>query len=51
MLLDIAPAGPSQPDQRVLWDWTLDGPEHRVIALDTRTHRDYTKPITWRQRL
>ena len=42
VLLDIAPAGPSPSGQRVMWDWTLDGPEHRVIALDTRTHRDYT---------
>jgi hypothetical protein len=42
MLLDIAPAGPSPASQRVMWDWTLDGPEHRVIALDTRTHRDYS---------
>jgi hypothetical protein len=41
VLLDIAPAGPSGADQRVMWEWTLDGPEHRVIALDTRTHRDY----------
>jgi hypothetical protein len=28
-----------------MWDWTLDGPEHRVIALDTRTHRDYTSAV------
>jgi hypothetical protein len=42
VLLDIAPGGPSPAGQRVMWDWTLDGPEHRVIALDTRTHRDYT---------
>ncbi|MFD8075047.1 hypothetical protein ACFV3E_20660 [Streptomyces sp. NPDC059718] len=40
-LLDIAPTGPSEASQRVMWDWTLDGPQHRVIALDTRTHRDY----------
>lgn len=42
VLLDIAPDGPSPAGQRVMWDWTLDGPQHRVIALDTRTHRDYT---------
>ncbi|WP_028048811.1 hypothetical protein [Cellulomonas sp. URHD0024] len=39
-LLDIGP-GPSAPGARVNWDWHLDGPEHRVIALDSRTHRDY----------
>lgn len=26
---------------RMTWNWTLDGSEHRVIALDTRTGRDY----------
>ncbi len=27
---------------RVLWDWVIDGPGYRVIALDTRTHRDFS---------
>jgi hypothetical protein len=27
--------------ERMIWDWTLDGPEHMVIALDSRTHRDF----------
>lgn len=42
LLLDIAPSAASTPAQRVNWDWTIDGPEHRIIALDSRTHRDYT---------
>ncbi|GAB3960411.1 hypothetical protein [Micromonospora vulcania] len=42
VLLDIAPTGPSPAAQRVQWDWTLDGPQHRIIGLDTRTHRDFT---------
>lgn len=40
-LLDIAVGGPALPAARVRWDWTLDGVQHRVIALDTRTHRDF----------
>src|SRR6185436_10521959 len=41
VLLDLAPTA-SAAAARLNWDWTIDGPEHRVIALDTRTHRDYT---------
>lgn len=29
---------------RMAWDWTIDGPAHRVIALDTRTRRYYPSP-------
>jgi hypothetical protein len=28
--------------KRVRWDWYLDCPQHRIISLDTRTHRDLT---------
>ena len=35
-LLDVGPTAASNAD-RVLWDWTLDGPGMRVIALDSRT--------------
>ncbi|MER5627895.1 hypothetical protein ABT061_43420 [Streptosporangium sp. NPDC002544] len=27
--------------ERMTWDWSIDGEEHRVIALDSRTRRDY----------
>jgi hypothetical protein len=40
-LLDISPSGDVAQGDRVLWDWMIDGPEHRVIALDTRTHRGF----------
>lgn len=41
-LLDISSALPSDATRRVQWDWTVDGPEHRIIALDTRTHREFS---------
>jgi hypothetical protein len=40
-LLDVGPAAAANAD-RVLWDWTLDSPGVRVIALDSRTHRDFS---------
>ena len=46
VLLDIAPGPSSTPAARLNWDWALDGPEHRVIALDTRTQRDFTSPAS-----
>lgn len=39
--LDLT-ASPASPDERMTWNWTWDGPEHLVVALDTRTRRDYT---------
>ncbi|NRD43902.1 hypothetical protein [Corallococcus exiguus] len=44
VLLDIAPGPSPAPAVRLNWDWTLDCLEHRVIALDTRTQRDFTSP-------
>jgi hypothetical protein len=41
--LDLQPTGPL-PDgstQRVYWGWGVDGPGHQVIALDTRTRRNF----------
>lgn len=29
---------------RMCWDWCYDGPEHRIIALDTHTWREHTAP-------
>lgn len=40
--LNIAAAGPTDPAKRINWDWSVDGTTHRVIALDSRTRRDYT---------
>jgi hypothetical protein len=35
--------GLAKPDEppATRWHWSLDGPHHRVIALDTRTRRDF----------
>lgn len=41
LLLNIAATEASPAGQRLDWDWVIDGPEHRVIALDTRTRRDF----------
>ncbi len=32
---------PREPDAAVKWHWSIDGPHHRVIALDTRTRRSF----------
>lgn len=40
-LLDVGASAVQYP-KRMLWDWTLDGPGYRVIALDSRTHRDFS---------
>jgi hypothetical protein len=32
---------PETPPPGLLWHWTVDGPRHRVIALDTRTRRSF----------
>ncbi len=31
-----------QPGERMTWNWTLPGSEHLIVALDSRTGRDYT---------
>lgn len=40
--LNIAASRTTPPSERVNWDWTIDGKSHRVIALDSRTRRDYS---------
>ena len=32
---------PPKPDPTIKWHWSIDGPHHRVIALDTRTRRQF----------
>ncbi len=32
---------PETPPPQLKWHWTVDGPRHRVIALDTRTRRSF----------
>lgn len=41
LALDLTPTRPL-PDARMQWDFDVVGPGHVVIALDTRTHRDYS---------
>ena len=46
VILDIGetPAGADQAGRRKLWHYTVHGPEHAVLALDTRTWRAFPDP-------
>ena len=39
--LRFQPADPEKPAPKVKWHFTIDGPRHRVVALDTRTRRSF----------
>ena len=40
-LLGLDQPDPEQPAPRLKWHFTIDGPRHRVVGLDTRTRRRY----------
>ena len=43
---NIAPTShpPPPASERMFWHYTVEGPEHRVLVLDTRTWRTFTSP-------
>ena len=40
-LYGLDQADPETPAPQLKWHWSIDGPRHRVIALDTRTRRSF----------
>jgi hypothetical protein len=40
-LLDLVWNPRQPPPPRMIWDWAFQGPEHQVVALDTRTWRSF----------